>query len=140
MHPFTIPEQPVVNNIYSWHTDNIIHYMNIKGLTIPWSHDQILGNCHAGQANSITQRKIATHHAVKPKSRLNQQAADRETILVRRFVGIVLLLVELLLRLLLIVWYANTRGETIVSTFECTQQDIRNETFNKCNMLIWWNG
>ena len=64
---------------------------------------------------------------VKPESRLDYlQAADWETFLVRTGVS-VLLLVELLLRLLLEVWQVDTRGETKVSTFECTLQDIRNE-------------
>ena len=65
----------------------------------------------------------------KPKSRLNLQAADRETILVRRAISAVLLLVELLLRLLLEVWQVDTRGETKVSTFECTLQDILNDAY-----------
>ena len=64
---------------------------------------------------------------VKPKSHLDYlQATDWETFLVRTVVS-VLLLVELLLRLLLEVWQVDTRDETKVSTFECTQQDIRNE-------------
>ena len=41
----------------------------------------------------------------------------------------VLLHAELLLRLLLKVWQVDTRGETKVSTFECTLQDIRNEAY-----------
>ena len=61
-------------------------------------------NCHAGQATYLTQRKTITHNIVEPKSRLNLQAADRETSLVRRAISAVLLLEELLLRLLLKVW------------------------------------
>ena len=64
---------------------------------------------------------------VKPKSRLNLQAADRETILVRRAISVVLLLIELLMRLLLEVWQVDTRDATNVSTFECTLQDTLNE-------------
>ena len=64
---------------------------------------------------------------VKPKSRLDYlQATDWETFLVRT-VASVLLHVELLLRLLLEVWQVDTRGETKVSTFECTLQDILND-------------
>ena len=66
---------------------------------------------------------------VKPKSRLDYlQATDWETFLVRTVVS-VLLLVELLLRLLLEVWQVDTRGETKVSTFECTLQDILYEAY-----------
>ena len=77
-----------------------------------------------GRQITLTQRKTIKHNAIEPKSRLNLQAADGETILVCRFVSVVLLLVILLLGLLLIVWQVNTRGKTNVSTFECTQQDI----------------
>ena len=73
---------------------------------------------------------------IEPKSCLNLQAADRETFLARRVVGVVLLPVELLLRLLLKVWQVDTRDETKVSTFECTQQDIRNEALYNAKMLI----
>ena len=64
---------------------------------------------------------------VKPKSRLDYlQATDWETILVHTGVN-ALLHAELLLRLLLEVWQVDTRGETKVSTFECTLQDIQND-------------
>ena len=43
------------------------------------------------------------HNVVEPKSRLNLQAADRETSLVRKAISI-LLLEELLLKLLFRVW------------------------------------
>ena len=63
----------------------------------------------------------------EPKSCNNQQAADREMILVCRVISVVLLLVVVLLGLLIIVWQYDTRGETNMSTFECTQQDIHSE-------------
>ena len=66
---------------------------------------------------------------VKPKSHLDYlHATDWETILVHTCAN-VLLHVELLLRLLLEVWQVDTRGETKVSTFECTLQDIRNDAY-----------
>ena len=66
---------------------------------------------------------------VKLKSRLDYlQATDWETILIRTGVN-ALLHVELLLRLLLEVWQVDTRGETKVSTFECTLQDILNDAY-----------
>ena len=49
---------------------------------------------------------------IEPKSRLNLQAADWETILVRRAVIIALLIAVVLLGLLLIVWQVDTRVET----------------------------
>ena len=88
-----------------------------------------------GRQIKQTQRKATKHIAVEPKSRLNQQAADRETILVRRVIIVVLLLIELLLGWLLIVWQVNTRGETNMSTFECTQQDILNVTYKMQSCL-----
>ena len=77
----------------------------------------------------IKQRKSPNTIVVRPKSRLDYlQATDWETFLVRKAVSI-LLLVELLLRLLLKVWQVDTRGETKVSTFECTLQDILNDAY-----------
>ena len=66
---------------------------------------------------------------LQPKSRLDYlQATYWETILVRTGAN-VLLHVDVLLRLLLEVWQVDTRGETKVSTFECTLQDIQNDAY-----------
>ena len=76
----------------------------------------------------ITQRKSSEAIMLEIKRRLDYlQATDWEMILVGKTVSL-LLSEELLLILLLIVWQVNTRGETNMSTFECTQQDILNVT------------
>ena len=61
-----------------------------------WSHDQVLDSCHAGQAIIENTAETDKAHAVEPKSRLHLQAADRETILVRRAIIVVLLLIVVL--------------------------------------------
>ena len=81
-----------------------------------------------GRHLTPTQRKTIKHNAIEPKSRLNQHVADQETVLARRVIMVVLLLVDLFLELLLVVWQDDTRDETNMSTFECTQQDILNAT------------
>ena len=65
-------------------------------------------------SNSTNTTDDKTHNVVEPKSRLNLQAADRETSLVRGAISTVLLLKEVLLKLLLGVWQVDTRGETKV--------------------------
>jgi CHASE3 domain sensor protein len=82
-----------------------------------------------GKQITRTQRKTTKHSTIEPKSRLNQQAADRETVLVRSVIILVLLLVDLLLGLLLVVWQDDTRDKTNMSTIECTQQDTHNEGY-----------